>query len=70
MLKKTAALSSSTDRATTSNSVTEIEEFIFESADFGNLDFYDKKKKQTIHRVLVYANGKYILGETTPCYQS
>lgn len=46
MLKKTAALSSSTDRVTTSNSVTEIEEFIFKSADFGNLDFYDKKKKK------------------------
>ncbi len=29
----------------------------------------DKKKKKTTYRVMVYANGKYIVGETTPCYE-
>lgn len=46
--------------------VSECDQYIFESADFGQLDTVQNGK--TIKRVLVYANGKYILGETTPCY--
>ena len=48
-------------------SVSESEEYIFNSSDFGNLDTTKHGKK--IKQVLVYANGKYILGETTPCYE-
>ena len=49
--------------------VNESEEFIFEAADFGNLCIQDSKTKENIPRVLVYANGKYTLCETTPCYK-
>lgn len=45
------------------------DEYIFEAADFGNLNKIDKKTKKITYQVLVYANGKYVLGETTPCYE-
>lgn len=69
MLKRSTSLSSTANKNDTSGvSVTEIDEYIFEAADFGDLNITDRKgRKQT--RVLVYANGKYILGETTPCYE-
>ena len=49
-------------------SISEVDEFIFEAADFGDLNIKDKKSQKITYRVLVYANGKYIIGETTPCY--
>lgn len=69
MLKRSTSIST-TDNKTdgTSNiSINEVDEYIFESADFGDLTIRNGKK--IIHQVLVYANGKYILGETTPCYE-
>ncbi len=69
MLKRTSSLSDSTDKTTSGTSVTETEEYIFEAADFGDLNVHNKRGVITQYRVLVYANGKYILGETTPCYQ-
>ncbi len=71
MLKKNTSLSSSSSGQSTNQSsgtnVNEEEEFIFHEADFGDLNL--KKGKKIIHRVLVYAEGKYILGETTPYYE-
>lgn len=69
MLKRSTSLSSSgsNQNNTSGISVSEVDEFIFEAADFGDLNIHGKKKDTK--RVLVYANGKYILGETTPCYE-
>lgn len=72
MLKRSTSLSSSANKNDTSGvSVSEVDEFIFEAADFGDLNLKEKKgkKKKIIYRVMVYANGKYIVGETTPCYE-
>lgn len=71
MLKRSTSLSSSGgNRNNTSGvSVSEVDEFIFEAADFGDLNLKDKKSKKTTYHVMVYANGKYIVGETTPCYE-
>ena len=69
MLKRSTSLSSTANKNDTSGvSVTEVDEFIFEAADFGDLNVTDRKGHKQ-NRVLVYANGKYILGETTPCYE-
>ena len=66
MLKRSTSLSSTSNKNSTSGtSVSEVDEFIFEEADFGDLNVHDKKTGEiTKHQVLVYANGKYILGET------
>lgn len=48
--------------------VVEEEVYIFDPADFGNFDTLDENGN-IIHHVLVYANGRYVLGETTPCYE-
>ncbi len=69
MLKRTTSISSTGDKSTAGTSITEDEEYIFEAADFGDLSEKDKKHNIELKRVLVYANGKYILGETTPCYE-
>lgn len=70
MLKRSTSLSSSANKNDTSGvSVSEVDEYIFEAADFGDLNIIDKKTKKTTYRVMVYANGKYIVGETTPCYE-
>lgn len=71
MLKRSTSLSSSDGNKnnTSSISISEVDEYIFEAADFGDLNLINKKTKKTTYRVMVYANGKYILGETTPCYE-
>ena len=71
MIKRSTSRSSSGgNRNNTSGvSVSEVDEFIFEAADFGDLNLKDKKSKKITYRVMVYANGKYIVGETTPCYE-
>lgn len=71
MLKRSTSLSTSggNQNDTSGVSVSEVDEYIFEAADFGDLNLKDKKKKKTTYRVMVYANGKYIVGETTPCYE-
>ena len=71
MLKRSTSLSSSggNQNDTSGVSVSEVDEYIFEAADFGDLNLKDKKKKKVTPRVMVYANGKYIVGETTPCYK-
>lgn len=71
MLKRSTSLSSSgsNQNNTSGVSVSETDEYIFEAADFGDLNIKDKKTKKTINRVLIYANGKYIVAETTPCYE-
>lgn len=55
-----------------SYSVTEEKEFIIDAADLGdlskNIDSNKSKKKQT-KKVLVYANGEYVIGEPTPFYE-
>ena len=67
--KKMLKRSTSTSKKSPSGiSVSEVDEYIFEAADFGCLNLTDKKTKKTTYRVLIYANGKYILAETTPCY--
>ena len=70
MLKRSTSLSSSGRKKDRSSGITisETYEYIFEAADFGDFNLKDKKTKKTIHRVLIYANGKYLLAETTPCY--
>lgn len=70
-LKRTTSISSTgstTENNTSGINVTETQEYIFEAADFGDLNLKDKKSQKITHRVLVYANGKYIIAETTPCY--
>ena len=71
MLKRSTSLSSSggNQNNTSGVSVSEVDEYIFEAADFGDLNIHNKKTNKTTYRVLVYANGKYILGETTPCFE-
>lgn len=91
MLKRSASLSTTPDKNdTSSTSVSIVDEYIFEAADFGDLNLYEKKRKWikvqrrflkkipkwrfrkvtvTTYRVMVYANGKYLVGETTPCYE-
>ena len=71
MLKRSTSLSTSANKNDTSGtSVSEVDEYIFEAADFGDLNIHDKKTGEiTKYQVLVYANGKYILGETTPCFE-
>ena len=71
MLKRSTSLSSSGggQNDTSGVNVSEVDEYIFEAADFGDLNLKDKRKKKTTYRVMVYANGKYIVGETTPCYE-
>lgn len=69
MLKRSTSNSSAGNNQNTSSGITisEVDEYIFEAADFGDLSL--RTPKGTIQRVLVYANGKYILGETTPFYR-
>lgn len=72
VMKRTTSMSlSGNNNQTSGTSVADDpEEPIFKAADFGNLNVYDKKTGRIIrHQVLVYANGKYILGETTPCFE-
>lgn len=71
MLKRSTSLSSTSGNKndTSGINVSEVDEYIFEAADFGDLNIKDKKTKKKISQVLVYANGKYIVGETTPCYE-
>ena len=71
MLRASTSLSepSGTANKTSGTSVTTEIEPIFQAADFGDLNTVDKSTRKKIYRVLVYANGKYILGETTPCYE-
>ncbi|MGN0408900.1 MAG: type IV secretory system conjugative DNA transfer family protein [Candidatus Fimousia sp.] len=71
MLRRSTSLSSCTNNNndTSGISISEIEDYIFEAADFGNLNIKNNKTKKSTQRVLVYANGKYIIGETTPCYK-
>lgn len=64
MLKKTE----NENKTTSGCSITETLEDIIEPAAFGDLSITDRKGHKQ-HRVLVYANGKYILGELTPCYE-
>lgn len=68
MLQKSSSESQSTgNRGSQGSNVSEIMEYIFEAADFGNLGATDPTNKNK--RVLVCADGKYILGEATPCYE-
>lgn len=71
MLKRSTSLSSPTGNknGTSGTSVSVVDEYIFETADFGDLNLYNKKTKHVTKRVLIYANGKYVLGETTPYYE-
>lgn len=69
MLKRSVSLSSSTNNKTNNTSVSVVDEYIFEAADFGDLNIKNKKNGKVTYRVMVYANGKYIIGETTPCYE-
>lgn len=64
MLKKTE----NDNKNTSGYSITETLENIIEPAAFGDLSVTDRKGHKQ-RRVLVYANGKYILGEPTPCYE-
>lgn len=69
ILKRSTSLSSKSEYdKTAGESVTVEEECIFKAADFGDLNVTDKKGNVT-HHVLIYAEGKYLLCETTPCYQ-
>lgn len=70
MLKKSSSKSTSANRNDTAGSnISVVDEYIIPAADFGDLSIKDKKTKKVTKRVMVYANGKYILGETTPCYE-
>lgn len=70
MLKRSDSVSSSTKKNFTySYIISTVDEFVFEAADFGDLTIKSTNSKEAIPRVLVYANGKYIVGETTPCYK-
>ena len=69
MLRRSTSLSSSTNSESSGTSVSEVDEYIFEEADFGNLNLHDKKtNKVTQYQVVIYAKGRYIVAETTPCY--
>ena len=52
----------------TGNNISIEDEYIFDAADFGDLTLINKNGTTT-KRVLIYANGKYLLAETTPCYE-
>ena len=65
----TSSSSSGMYKSSSGNNVNVTEEYIFEAADFGNLNIIDGKANKIVKRVLIYANGKYIIGETTPCYE-
>lgn len=66
MLQKSASSNNAGEKNESSGiTVNEVDEYIFEAADFGDLNTVDDDGNM-IYRVLVYANGKYILGETTP----
>ena len=69
VLKNSVSSSTNNGKQTTTNGMNVVEEevYIFDPADFGNFDTLDEHGN-IIHHVLVYANGKYILGEITPCY--
>lgn len=76
MLKCSTFLSSSVGNQNdtcSACSVDKVDEYIFEATDFGNLHLKNKRKKETTYRVMVYPNGKYIVGyivgETTSCYE-
>ena len=75
MLKRSSSISTSSQQSLTTQSsntginISVVDEYIFEAADFGNLNETDPKTNETKHQVLVYANGEYILGETTPYYE-
>ena len=71
MLKRSTSLTSSggNKNDTSGVSVSEVDEYIFEAADFGDLNIKNKRTKEITRKVMVYANGKYIVGETTPCFE-
>lgn len=71
MYKRSTSISTPSDKMnqTSGVSVSIEEEPIIQPADFGDLNLYNKKTGKITYRVLVYANGKYVLGETTPCYE-
>lgn len=72
MLRRTTSISSSSDFGQNNKisiTVKEEEEYIFNAAYLGNLNLENKRTGKTIHRVLVYARGKYILGESIPFYE-
>lgn len=56
---QSASSSASGSAASSGINVTTSMEYILEAADLGNLN----------GKVLIYANGKYIFAETTPCYK-
>jgi len=69
MLKRSDSVSSDHNKNHNSSySISITDEYIFEAADFGDLNQTDRKTGKTTYHVLVYASGKYIIGETTPCY--
>lgn len=69
ILKRSTSLSTKSEYdQTAGESVTVEDECIFKAADFGDLNVTDKKGNVTRH-VLIYAEGKYLLCETTPCYK-
>lgn len=70
VLKNSVSSSTNNGKQTTTNGMNVVEEevYIFDPADFGNFDRLDENGN-IIHHVLVYANGRYVLGETTPCYE-
>lgn len=68
--KRNTSLSTKTKEDQTNGvTVSEVDEYIFKAADFGDLRLYNKKKNEYTNRIMVYANGKYALAETTPCYE-
>lgn len=68
MLKASSSVSESAKTASSGKSVSVVDEYIIDEADLGNLNI-QRPDGSTIHRVLVYANGKYCIGETCPCYE-
>lgn len=67
--RNTSLSTKSSDDQTNGVTVSEVEEYIFKAADFGDLRLYNKKKTEYTNRIMIYANGKYALAETTPCYE-
>lgn len=68
MYKRSTSLSTQSSKTdqTSGISVSIEDEPIFRPADFGNLNKIDKKTGKTVYHVLVYANGKYVFGESVP----
>ena len=64
MLKRSSSISTSSQQSLTTQSsntgvnISVVDEYIFEAADFGNLNETDPKTNETKHQVLVYANGE------------